>query len=142
MHPSPYLSRTLTELDYVRISKLVERLPATDQVVPSVYALMDFADQVPSREIAANVVTMYTRVRVCDTNPKSDAQAERELTLCYPHDADVDTGWVSVLSPVGCALLGVAVGSTATWDTPDGRQDSVQVCEILFQPEASGDFTR
>lgn len=138
MTTSPYLSRTLTELDYVRISNLVRRLSTSGSAVPSVSALMDFADLVPSREIAANVVTMYTRVRVCDPH----TQTERELTLCYPEDAHVDTGFVSVLSPVGSALLGVAVGGTATWDTPDGRLESAQVREILFQPEASGDFTR
>ena len=138
MNTSPYLSRTLTELDYVRISNLVRRVSTSGSVAPSVSALMDFADLVPSREIAPHVVTMYTRVRVCDAH----TQVERELTLCYPQDADVDTGFVSVLSPVGGALLGVAVGGTATWDTPDGRLESAQVREILFQPEASGDFTR
>lgn len=138
MNTSPYLSRTLTELDYVRISNLVRRLSASHSVAPSVSALMDFADLVPSREIAPNVVTMYTRVRVCDPH----TQAERELTLCYPQDVNVDTGFVSVLSPVGGALLGVAAGGTATWDTPDGRLESAQVREILFQPEATGDFTK
>ena len=138
MNTSPHLPRTLTELDHVRISNLVRRVSPAGNVASSVSVLMDSADLVPSREIAPTVVTMYTRVRVADPH----TQTERELTLCYPQDSDVDTGFVSVLSPVGGALLGVAVGGKATWVTPDGRLESAQVREILFQPEASGDFTR
>ena len=140
--PVPVLARTLTELDYVRINNLVRRLPVSNAGVPSVNAVMDFADIVPSREIAPNVVTMYTRVRVSDPGTQHQPQTERELTLVYPQDANADTGFVSVLSPVGSALLGVAQGNTAIWNTPDGRIESAQVREILFQPEASGDFTK
>lgn len=130
-------SRTVTELDYVRISNMVRRLAASGEATPSVGALMDFADLVPSREVAPDVVTMYTRVAVLDPVTR----VRRELTVCYPPDADVGTGCVSVLSPVGGALLGMSVGAIATWTTPDGHQERAQVQAILFQPEASGDFT-
>ena len=130
--------RTLTELDYVRVSKLMGRQADTSDKLPSLNAVLDMADLVPSRDIAPDVVTMYTRVLVGG----ADASQVRELTLCYPSDANVDTGHVSVLSPIGAALLGLSAGSAARWTTPHGQTDSLQVLAVQFQPEASGDYTR
>ena len=138
MSLSPSQPRTVTELDHVRISNLLRRQPAPSGAASAIEALLDNADLVPSQDIAPDVVTMYTRVRVAD--PQTGVQ--RELTVCYPPDADVGTGFVSVLSPVGAALLGVSAGSTTHWTTPDGHSDSAQVQEVLFQPEASGEFTK
>ena len=138
MSLSPSQSRTVTELDHVRISNLLRRQPAPGGAASATQVLLDNADLVPSQDIAPDVVTMYTRVRVAD--PQTGVQ--RELTVCYPPDADVGTGFVSVLSPVGAALLGVSAGSTTHWTTPDGHSDSAQVQEVLFQPEASGEFTK
>jgi pimeloyl-ACP methyl ester carboxylesterase len=58
-----------------------------------------------------------------------------------PADAEPDAGFVSVLSPVGAALLGRRVGSRASWVTPDGRRHEAEIVAVLFQPEASGDYT-
>jgi regulator of nucleoside diphosphate kinase len=132
------LLRTLTELDYVRVSKLMGRQADTSDKLASLSAVLDMADLVPSRDIAPDVVTMYSRVLVGG----ADASQVRELTLCYPSDANVDTGHVSVLSPIGAALLGLSAGSTARWTTPHGQTDSLQVLAVQFQPEASGDYTR
>ena len=130
--------RTLTELDYVRVSKLMGRQTDTSDKLPSLNAVLDMADLVPSRDIAPDVVTMYTRVLVGG----ADGGQARELTLCYPADANVDAGHVSVLSPIGAALLGLSPGGTACWTTPHGQAESLQVLAIQFQPEASGDYTR
>ena len=64
----------------------------------------------------------------------------RELTLCYPADAQPAAGRVSVLSPVGASLLGLTVGSVAHWSTPAGEERQAQIVALLFQPEASGDY--
>ena len=130
--------RTLTELDYVRVSKLMGRQTDTSDKLPSLNAVLDMADLVPSREVAPDVVTMYSRVLVGG----ADGSQVRELTLCYPADANVDAGHVSVLSPIGAALLGLSAGGTARWTTPHGQTDSLQVLAVQFQPEASGDYTR
>ena len=63
------------------------------------------------------------------------------LTLCYPSDAEPSAGFVSVMSPVGASLLGLHVGAIARWVTPSGDQGAAKVTALLFQPEASGDFT-
>ena len=65
----------------------------------------------------------------------------RKLTLCYPQDAEPQFGFVSVLSPIGLGLLGQQVGATVGWESPDGTERMAEVDAILFQPEASGDYT-
>jgi regulator of nucleoside diphosphate kinase len=87
--------------------------------------------------MSPDVVTMYSQVLLCD--PRTGRQ--RKLTLCYPSDAEPAAGFVSVLSPVGSSLLGLRVGATARWRTPLGDTVEAEVLAILFQPEASGDYT-
>ena len=100
-------------------------------------AVLDDARVVPSRKVAADVVTMYSQVllRFVDDGIK------RKLTLCYPEEAEPQFGFVSVLSPIGLSLLGEQVGSTVRWESPDGSVRMAEVEAILFQPEASGDYT-
>ncbi|MFO0653440.1 MAG: GreA/GreB family elongation factor [Polyangiales bacterium] len=62
-----------------------------------------------------------------------------DRTLVYPWDADELTGRLSVLSPLGSALLGLKVGDTIAWSLPDGTAVDVRVIALLYQPEAAGD---
>jgi regulator of nucleoside diphosphate kinase len=62
------------------------------------------------------------------------------VTVCYPFDAEPERGFVSVLSPIGAALVGMRVGEVCRWCV-NGQERSAQVAAILFQPEASGDYT-
>ena len=88
---------------------------------------------VDAEAIAPDVVTMNSRV-VCE----DESSGERhELELVYPHEADVDRRRVSVLAPVGAALLGLAVGSSIEWPLPGGRTTRVRVLAVPFQPEAA-----
>ena len=129
--------RTLTELDHVRITKLMQRLRLEAAAGDSLETLLDGAELVPSRQVAPDVVTMYSQVLLRDL-----ATGERRtVTLCYPDDAEPAEGFVSVLSPVGIALLGARVGSVVDWMPPGGRRVEVEVLALLFQPEASGDYT-
>jgi len=129
----PSSLRLLSELDHARIRKLLPQ-----QGVPGPLAeLLSEADLVPPREVPAHVATMHSQLRLLDLA----TQELRELTLCYPADADPARGWVSVLSPAGTSLLGLSVGEEASWQTPDGRQHTLRLLEILFQPEASGHYT-
>ncbi|CAN7382266.1 nucleoside diphosphate kinase regulator [Pseudorhodoferax sp. LjRoot39] len=127
--------RTLNELDHVRIAKLVD---AGNPAHAHVQALLDNADLVAPSDMAPDVVTMRSRVRVAD---EAGATA-RELTLAYPSEADAAQGQVSVLSPIGTALLGARVGEVAHWALPDGRAAALRVEALLFQPEASGEYLR
>jgi regulator of nucleoside diphosphate kinase len=123
---------TLTELDHVRITALARRAP----LPPVLRELLDVADLVPVREVPGDVVTMYAKLQLAG----ADGQTHTRV-VCYPEDADPDAGFVSVLSPLGTALIGRRVGDTVVWSTPDGREHSATVAAVTFQPESSGDFT-
>ncbi|MBX3665016.1 MAG: GreA/GreB family elongation factor, partial [Burkholderiales bacterium] len=66
---------------------------------------------------------------------------EFELTLVYPRDAGGE-GRISVLAPVGSALLGLSVGSALDWPLPDGPSTTVRVSAITYQPERAGEHHR
>lgn len=95
---------------------------------------LDRADWREPDEIPADVVTMNSRVLCVDET----TGAERELRLVYPPDADAAHGAVSILAPVGAALLGLSVGQSIDWPLPGGRTTRLRVSAVLYQPEASG----
>lgn len=135
------IERTLTELDHVRLSALLRRQDAAALPPPLSRQLDDLLDAalvVPSRSIAPDVVTMHSQVELQDLH----AHARRRLALCFPADAEPAAGGVSVLSPLGRALLGLRIGDVARWTTPDGRAHAAEITALPFQPEASGDYTR
>lgn len=134
------LERTLTQIDYLRLTRLTVRAGAPTRHQPpaieGLEQLLSTSDLVPSTAVAADVVTMYSQVLLTDP----DEVVPYKVTLCYPDDAEPAQGFVSVLSPLGLSLLGLRTGSTAHWNTPRGAR-SATVLAILFQPEASGDYT-
>lgn len=129
MLSKPGAERQLTELDHARLTSLYGR-PLPEE--------LGAAHLVPSREIAPDIVTMYSQMDVLFLH----SGQRHKLTLCYPRDAEPARGWVSVLSPIGEALLGLRVGDLAHWQLPHGEERCAEVVAILFQPEASGDYTR
>jgi regulator of nucleoside diphosphate kinase len=129
-------ARLLTELDHIRISKLLQRPGASPETETEVEDLIHGAELISSYKVPANVITMYSQVLIAD----GQAGAPRKLTLCYPHDADPAAGFISVLSPVGAGLLGLKKGQTARWRKPDGGMVTAKIVDILFQPEESGDY--
>lgn len=132
MHQTHGIERLLTELDFARLNNL------NGAHIPSELAqTLDALDLVPSREIPPDVVTMYSQVIVQDLTTGT----RQRLTLCYPTDAEPHQGFISVLSPVGTGLLGQRVGAIARWRTPNGDECMAEIVALLFQPEASGDYT-
>ncbi|MEO8248651.1 MAG: GreA/GreB family elongation factor [Burkholderiales bacterium] len=130
--PGTRTERLLTELDFARLSKLQGR-----GMRSALEGVLDAADTLLSSEMPADVVTMYSQVELVDLH----TGRRQSLTLCYPGDAQPAAGFVSVLSPVGSSLLGLKVGSIARWQTPSGEQGAAEVISVLFQPEASGNYT-
>jgi len=139
MHVSNHHERTLTELDHTRLVKLTRQLRsgAAQHETDDIEDALEMARLVPSRSVSPDIVTMYSQVRLQDSLTGSRYQ----LTLCYPSDAEPSAGYVSVTSPVGASLLGLSVGATARWVTPSGESRAAEVLAVLFQPEASGDYT-
>ena len=92
------------------------------------------AHVVPAKDIPPEVVTMNTRLRLRDL----DAGTEMVFSLVFPSDADLEQSKISVLAPLGTAVLGFRRGDAFEWRMP-GRVRRLQVEEVLYQPEAAGD---
>jgi len=136
MSVSPLPARVLSELDHIRIANLLKQ-PGMD-FAADLAVLLDTAELLSPRALPSDLVTMNSRVRIAD----HQAGNERELTLCYPHDTNPDTGFVSVLSPVGTSLLGLREGALAHWSMPSGAHASARILKVLYQPEDHGEFLR
>jgi regulator of nucleoside diphosphate kinase len=96
---------------------------------------LDKAYTVESKEIPETVVTMRSQVRVRDMK----SGEEMDLSVVFPSEADSAQGKISVLAPIGTALLGYRVGDTVDWTVPGGLR-RLQIERILYQPEAAGDY--
>ncbi len=130
---------TLSEQDAERLERLLESLP--DSAFPGkaqLEAELSRADILDPHQMPPNVVTMNSKVRF-----KVQSSAEEfTLTLVYPKDVDGSGGTISILAPVGSALLGLAEGDEIEWPKPGGGTLQVRIEEILYQPERSGDYHR
>ena len=126
----------ITEEDHQKLMQLLEgarqRQHRDLAHVEQLDAELDRAHIVPGGEIPPDVVTMNTQVALRDL----DTGGEMVLTLVFPHEANVDQRRVSVLAPLGTAVLGYRAGDTIEWEVP-GRTRRLQVERVLYQPEAA-----
>ncbi|HET7562107.1 MAG TPA: nucleoside diphosphate kinase regulator [Rhodanobacteraceae bacterium] len=130
---------TLSRLDVERIEALLEA-PALHgtPAAARLRAEFDRADIVEPGDMPNDVVSMNSSADCVDeSNGK-----HYTLTLVYPRDADADAGRISVLAPVGSALLGLRVGQGIDWPGPGGQTHRLKVTAIHYQPEAAGDLHR
>ena len=130
----------LTELDAVRLESMLDQLRRrAPEELSSVEALEDRVDAarvVHQSCIEPQIVTMNSTVVLTDRS--SDEAVE--LTLAYPREADADHGRVSVLSPVGRALIGARIGEVLRVAVPGQRDRTFEVTAIPYQPEAQGRY--
>lgn len=98
---------------------------------------LDRATIVAPKAIPSNTVTMNSSVILRDV----EQSKEKTITLVFPADADIDAGAISVLAPVGTAILGFKEGDVIEWPVPSGLRRFL-VEKVLYQPEAAGDLER
>lgn len=96
---------------------------------------LDRAHVVDPSVIPHDVVTMNSQVRIEDM----DTGMENVYTLVFPSEASIPEKKISILAPIGTALLGSRAGGTVDWPVPAGMR-SVRIQEVLYQPEAAGDY--
>lgn len=96
---------------------------------------LERAEVVDSHRVPGDVVTMNSKIRLVDL----DTHEEMVFTLVFPQDADIAQRRISVLAPIGTAALGYRLGDSFEWEVPEGKS-RLKVEEILYQPEASGDY--
>lgn len=129
----------ISSLDAERLEDLIASLPNT--AFPGkadLEAELARADIVDPKDIPATVVTMNSTVTF-------EADVSREafcLTLVYPKDIDNSGEKISILAPVGSALLGLSQGDEIEWPKPGGGMLRVRIKEILYQPERAGEYHR
>ena len=130
----------LTDFDLKRLKKLLRTSSKTGErknsYLEQLRKEVEKAVVVPSEDIPKDVITMNSKVSLIDL----ESMKELVYTLVFPEDADSLSGKISVLAPVGTALLGYRVGDVIEWDVPAGKR-RLKVKEILYQPEASGEYS-
>lgn len=91
---------------------------------------LDVAEVVEPGEVPIDVITMNSTVRLRDTKTNET----ETFTLVYPNEANIAQGKLSVLAPLGTAILGYRVGNLVRWQVPSGVA-RWRVEELLYQPE-------
>lgn len=131
----------ITETDRRRLEKLIEKAGdeesanANSEYLRRLEQELEQAVTVASKDVPRDLITMRSRVRLSDLNT-----GERVVyTLVFPSEANFDRGKISVLAPIGTAMLGYREGDVIEWQVPSGLR-RLKVEEILYQPEAEGDY--
>lgn len=135
------MSRTIfiTSTDRERIQKLIqseeEFTPGSKAHLQELKAELKRAVITKPQDIPNDVITMRSQVLLKDLN----SGEEMTYTLVYPDEANILEQKISILAPIGTAILGYRENDTIEWTIPKGVV-RLKVEKILFQPEANGDF--
>lgn len=129
----------ITELDKERLQKIINDAKEYNigdrNYLRNLEKELNRAQIVTSQKVPHDVITMNSKVMLKDL----DTGEEIIYTLVYPPEADLMEDKISVLAPVGTAMLGFREGEVITWEVPDGMV-RLKVEKILYQPEAAGDL--
>ena len=129
----------ISTVDADRLERLMDSLPSNGFMGRAeLESELARARVVDPKDIPPTVVTMNSTVRF----KVESSNDEFELTLVYPKDADSSGKTISILAPVGSALLGLSQGDEIEWPKPGGGVLRVQIIEVMYQPERSGEFHR
>jgi len=129
----------ITELDHVRLTKVL--LLARDRNDIDVKNISDLAfeinraEKIDSKNISPKTVTMNSVVKLLNEETKNQII----IKIVYPDQADFKKGFVSILSPLGTALLGYEKGDKILFNAPKGKVKMV-IQDIKYQPESNGDY--
>lgn len=115
--------RLLTKLAHAGISE-------ASTIADDLLVELDRASVVPPEQMPADVVRMgsFVRYRTGDGD-------EREVELVFPSKADIDCNRVSVMTPIGAALIGLSKGQSITWETRSGRMQVLTVLDVAQSPD-------
>nr|WP_321524925.1 nucleoside diphosphate kinase regulator [uncultured Cohaesibacter sp.] len=126
---------TLTQTDHKRLTLLAEEnADRMASVADALLVELDRARVVPDRKIGENTVRMGSGVRF-----SSDLEEARQISLVFPGQADIDKGRISILTPIGAALIGLSAGQSMDWTTRDGRTQRLTVESVAPPVESAPD---
>jgi regulator of nucleoside diphosphate kinase len=130
----------ITQQDMEKLRELIWQAQNTDYRNSTYLQMLskelDRAIVIGEQAVPPDVVTMNSRASLVDM----DTGEKMEYSLVFPDDADAARGNISVLAPIGTAMLGCRVRDEFTWDTPGGKRN-IRVNQVVYQPEAAGDVS-
>ena len=130
----------ITDYDLKRLKELVQvGISFAERDRESLEKLqgeLDRAHIVEPTAVPGDVVTMNSRVRFKDL----DTNQDKVYTLVFPSEAKLEQQKISVLAPIGTAILGYRAGDAVEWQVPGGIR-KFRIEEILYQPEAAGHYS-
>ncbi len=125
----------ITEADMRRLKPLIESMKTSRDDLRGLQSELSQARVVAPKDVPPDVVTMNSKARLRDL----ETGEEVTYTLVFPDQADIEQGRISVVAPVGTAMLGHQVGDEFEWEVPAGSV-RLRVEEVLYQPEAAGHY--
>jgi regulator of nucleoside diphosphate kinase len=129
----------VTEFDLKRLSALLNSARSRNNkdryYLSRLEQELEWAQIVYPQDIPSDVVTMNSQARIRDL----DSNEEMTFTLVFPAEADYERGRLSIIAPIGTALLGNRAGDTVEWGVPSGVR-RLKIEQVLYQPEAAGDY--
>lgn len=129
----------LSTTDAERLERLLDSVDEADfPGKADLEAELSRAIVVDAKDIPPKVVTMRSTVKF----RIESSSEERCLTLVYPSDVDESGRTISILAPVGSALLGLSEGDEIDWPKPGGGTLRVRIDEVTYQPERAGEYHR
>ena len=126
----------ISATEHQKLWQLAERALQRDDQAPTAEFLVDELSRayiVPDGTCAANVVQIGSEV----TYREESTARIRRVKLVFPHEANIEHNRVSVLTPIGAALIGLTIAQTIEWPTPDGRKDAITVLDVNNESELS-----
>ncbi len=130
----------LTERDLERLKKLVDHerefgKAGETKEMKDLQMELERAQVVSPEDIPAGTITMNAKFLL----KHLDSEELTEYSLVYPEDADFFENKISIMAPIGTAMLGYQEGDEVDWQVPAGTV-RLRVEKVLYQPEASGDY--
>jgi regulator of nucleoside diphosphate kinase len=122
---------TLTEKDYSRLKNLLE-----SQSNDTLEEELERASIIKDDLLPVDLVTMNSRFVYRTENDGEN----HEMSIVFPHEADPAEHKISILAPLGMALLGLKVGQSINWKFPDGKTKTLTIVEIKEQPHAHSEL--
>jgi regulator of nucleoside diphosphate kinase len=130
---------TISSLDSIRLFKLIESLKTKKMVgISELEEELARANIVEPTEVPPTIVTMNSTVKFTVESSRDEFM----MTLVYPKDLDLSGDKISILAPVGSALLGLSQGDEIEWPKPGGGLIKIKIKEIFYQPERAGEYNR
>ncbi|MDX9714018.1 MAG: nucleoside diphosphate kinase regulator [Dissulfurispiraceae bacterium] len=129
----------ITQFDEQRLGELIDAIESVDNHgrhdLTILKEELESAIIVDSKDIPSHVVTMNSKVHLKDI----DTADEMTYTLVFPKNANIKEGAISILAPIGAAILGYKEGDVVEWKVPSGIR-KILIEKVIYQPEAAGDF--